>query len=700
MAFTALGGRNQSMAFNRREFMRLTAGVVGVGPALLPAVIRKALAIPAASVTGTIRDVRHVVVFMQENRSFDHYFGTFRGVRGFGDPRPVPLPAEAAGNRIHPVWRQPYQKHPDGYVLPYPIAARPMSPAVCFSGLPHGWKDGHEAWNRGRCDRWAPVKSPQTMAYYQEADIPFHHALADAFTLCDAYHCSHNGPTSPNRLFLMSGTNGQRDPVIGPATDNFDHYTRGWTTYPERLEQAGVTWQVYQQGLVEDEKDPFNDNYGDNALQYFQQYLRRAEASPALLARGNAVRTLADLRDDVRQGTLPQVSWIVAPQGYSEHPQYPPAYGADYTARILEALTANEEVWSGTVLFINFDENDGFFDHMPPPVPPAPDGPRGRSTVAAADELHQGRVPYGLGARVPMTIVSPWTRGGWVSSEVFDHTSVIRFLEERFGVREPNISAWRRAVCGDLTSAFSFTKADATRAPLPATAAYLEGQAHHQAVHSPDPPRQQTMPVQAAGTRPARPVPYELFATGRADAAQGKFWIDLANTGKAGAVFQVYAGDRPDGPWVYTVEAGRALTDGWDAATPGAGSYDLTVYGPNGFLRAFRGALGAAGGPETAVAYDAIRGGLTLALRNDGTAECVLTVTPQAYGGAPRSHRVAPGATVSDPWSLEASGGWYDLVVTADGFLRRLAGHVETGAPGRTDPAMGALIAAAPFDLR
>ena len=178
---------------------------------------------------------------------------------------------------------------------------------------------------------------------------------------------------------------------------------------------------------------------------------RRQEAQSRPLTRasvpaitGETSRDIVSaIEKDVLDGTLPQVSWIVAPEECSEHPSYPPENGADFIARVLDALTADPDVWASTVFLINYDENDGFFDHVPPPVP-APGTP---------DEF-VGNLPIGLGPRVPMFVISPWSRGGHVCSEVFDHTSVIRFLEILTGVVEPNISQWRRALCGDLTSAW------------------------------------------------------------------------------------------------------------------------------------------------------------------------------------------------------------------------------------------------------
>jgi phospholipase C len=689
----------------RRDVLRWATALAATSPWLDEA-IRRAAMIPAATPTGTIKDVEHVVILMQENRSFDHYFGTYQGVRGFGDPRPIPLyPANGPGP-AQTVFRQGHPADPAG-VLPYPLHPQPSPVVACFSGLPHDYKSGYEAVNGGRNDKWAIAKSPQTMAYYQGADIPFHFALAETFTICDAYHCSVNGPTHPNRLFLWSGTNGQGDRVHGPRIDNNDKpYQFGWTTYPERLEKAGISWQLYQNARINNGKDQFGaTNAGLNALQWFKPYDHQADPASALVSRGNAVKTLDDLRSAVQKGTLAQVSWVIPPGGCCEHPQFPPAYGATFIAQLLDSLTANPEVWSRTSLFIMYDENDGFFDHMPPPMPPSPDGAAGLSSVDAADEVHQNSRPFGLGMRVPMLVVSPWSRGGWVCSQVFDHTSVIRFLESRFGVQEPNISAWRRTVCGDLTSAFDFTKAASAPVVLPPATAAAVPHPDTTSVKIPPRPEPQAMPRQLPGTRPARSLPYTLEAHARLDAAQSRLWIDFANRGPAGAVFHAYPRLPEGAPRIYTVAAGATLSDSWLVAKDGAGLYDLAVYGPNGFLRVWRGDLVAASRaqaaqPEVTASADAHGDVLVLSLRNAGTADCALTLVANAYGtAAPNPFTIAAGATTAMRWNVAASAGWYDLTVSGgDGFLRRFAGHLENGTATTTDPAMGALIAAAPFD--
>jgi len=683
---------------NRRAFLKLVAASTGAGAVLsaLPPAIRQALAIPPNHQTGTIHDVQHVVILMQENRSFDHYFGMLRGVRGFSDPRAITLPSGKS------VWHQPAPGAGRRTVAPFRLDTQTTA-AQCLASLDHSWKGSHARWKHH--DAWIATKSAMTMGYFAREDLPFYYALADAFTICDAYYCSIFGPTSPNRMYLFTGTSGLAvgndgiQAIANPADEpnetadqkndakTFAAYT--WTTYAERLQAAGIDWRIYQE----------YDNYGDNELAYFARF-RNLDPASELYARArvrppgsNEVNAkssrgehlIAAFAADVANGKLPQVSWIVAPFIMCEHPDACPAYGESLVSRLLEALATYPDVWAKTVFILNYDENDGFFDHMPPPVPAiSPD--MGQSTVDVAGEVYKGE-PVGLGPRVPMLIVSPWTKGGYVNSQVFDHTSVIRFLETRFGVTEPNITAWRRAVCGDLTSAFDFAAPDAAwNSALPDTAGYV---AAGDAAHFLPPivrPRDNILPTQETGQRPARSLPYALEVTGRV-AADGKtIALQISNHGAAGACLAVYA-DGPDaGPWFYTVEAGKSISDLLPVSD---GGFAFTVHGPNGFLRAFRGTLPASG-VEVVARYDAPSQSLVLTLRNDGTSEQDILVRARDYLDEPaRAHHLAPGEAAEDRWNIASSDHWYDLEVNAGTSVWRFAGHIETGVPSRSDPALG-----------
>jgi phospholipase C len=678
---------------NRRRFLQIAGATAGF--TALSSSIERAAAIPAARRSGTIKDIEHIVVLMQENRSFDHYFGSLRGVRGFGDPRP------AAPSGKQTVWHQS-----DGTkdVLPYRPDAENLGMQF-IAGLNHDWAGGQRAWHDGKYDQWIPAKGTGTMAYLTREDIPFHYALADSFTICDAYHCSMIGATDPNRYYMWTGYTGNDRKGGGPVLGN-EEAGYGWTTYPERLEQAEVSWKIYQDigdGLDEQGswgwiKDAYRGNYGDNSLLWFNSYRNAKPGDPLY----DKARTGTDakkgdgyfdvLKADVQAGRLPQISWIAAPEAFSEHPNFPANYGAWYISQVLDALTSDPEVWSKTALFITYDENDGYFDHLVPPYPPA-SAAQGASTVDTALDYYPGGVsgyspgPYGLGQRVPMLVVSPWSTGGYVCSEVLDHTSILRFMERRFGVEEPNISPWRRAICGDLTSAFDFSLKDTGPASLPDTGAYEPPDKERHDDYVPKPPANPVLPKQEGGSRPTRPLPYAPRVDGTAGPAKGKFTLTFSGGEAAGACFLVTSANRTDGPWTYTAEAGKELSDTWNTAWSD-GVYDLSVHGPNGFLRVFKGP-GGAPGPEVTARHVRASGDVELTMTNHGDADCRLTVT-NAYGGSKETYTVRAGGRTVQTVSLRSSRRWYDLSVSSDtdqSWLRRFAGHVETGTPGVSDPA-------------
>jgi phospholipase C len=423
----------QASGFSRRTLLMSSAtalsgvAVAGALPLSLRRQVARTLDHP---VQGDLSSIEHIVILMQENRSFDHYFGTFPGVRGFADPAAIRLPDGT------PVFRQPDPGHPQGYLAPFRYDTRSTS-AQATPSTDHTWPTQHQAWNGGKMDQWVKAKGPYTMGYFTQADIPFHWALAEAFTLCDNYHCSVFGPTNPNRLYMWTGMIDPGGTAGGPVIDNtpaYDNVILSWTTYPERLQRAGISWQVYQE----------EDNYDDNALAWFK-HLASAPRSSPLWQRAIRKGQAGWFEADARAGNLPQVSWIVAPTAQSEHPDYFPAAGAEYIASKLDAIASNPGLWSKTLFILTYDENDGLFDHVPPPVPPA----------GTAAEFVNGE-PIGLGFRVPAMVISPWSAGGRICSDVMDHTSLIRIIERVFGVTEPNISDWRRRTCGDFTGALRF----------------------------------------------------------------------------------------------------------------------------------------------------------------------------------------------------------------------------------------------------
>ncbi|MEO6959270.1 MAG: phospholipase C, phosphocholine-specific [Burkholderiaceae bacterium] len=697
---------------DRRIFLKKAAASAGslVLFNALPESIRKAMAIPACSKSGTLDDVEHIVVLMQENRSFDHYLGHLGGVRGYNDRFPIRLTSQ------RPVWFQTRNDVSRGAIAPFHLNTQTTS-AQCMGDLDHSWHKTHAAFNNGRYDAWPRHKTDMTMGFYLRADIPFHYALADAFTVCDHYFCSLPGPTHPNRMFLMTGTIDPSGRGGGPLIDNRDAVLKPelpaftWTTYPERLEKAGISWQVYQEGT--NFRDNYSGNFGLNVLASFKNFIDAPEGS-ALRRKAMTARSLTQLADDTRRNELPRVSWLLPPAAFSEHPKWTPAYGANYVARVLDALTANPLVWSKTVLFVLYDENDGFFDHIPPPQPPANSG-QGKSTVAVRDELHTivnplhdpvyeaDGLPYGLGSRVPMTVISPWSKGGFVCSQVFDHTSVIRFIERRFGVVEPNISAWRRAVCGDLSAALDFSRCDQTIPVLPDTGDYRAlADKQCSVLLKPSAPAGEVSAFQAQepGIRPARPLPYDLHVRASLDIRDKRLRVQFENQGKQGAHFWAYADDPRFSPRRYTVEAGKLLSDDFPAAP--LGNYAWTVYGPNGFVRMMKGVISPAGFSDTALLgmeahYDRRKDVLLVEVRNQGVKALSLRLTDAVYDNPEQAIALAPESAHQFIWEVKDCGHWYDatlVVAEYPDYIRRFSGHIETGRASCTDPAAHAPVLA------
>ena len=661
--------------------------------------IQKALAIPAARVHGTIEDVQHVVILMQENRSFDHYFGTMNGVRGFGDRNVIQL---ASGK---PVW---YQSDGEREILPFHLDTANTT-AMRVPGTPHSWPDAQAVWADGRFGYWPQYKYFQSMGYYKAQDIPFQRALADAFTLCDAYHCAVQSGTLANRVVLMTGTNVEPG-FDQPQTDQmhalidngnnrggvYGHYR--WTTYPERLQEGGISWRIYQ--------DPAHNWEGLLApWESFEQYAS-ARLGDALYENAMREWSLTDLQKHVQEESLPQVSWIVPSPVWSEHPaESSPLQGASFVQQVLEILVSNPALWSKTVFLVTFDENDGFFDHVPPPAPPAYDlddqlmGATTLETSLGGDYYTDnvfGRVatrPYGMGPRVPLFAISPWSRGGWICSQVFDHTSAIRFLEARFGVMEPNISAWRRAVAGDLTRCFNFDEPNLALPELPDMSAargetlVLEGPS----ISVPVP---QALPAQDPGLRYSRALPYELHAHLWYEPERTRLHLELDNTGEAGAVLHVYDRVRRERvPSRYTLEGGKQLRDEL-LHSPEQANYDLQLLGPNGFVRQWAGAFDARA-PEVRLHYLPETGSLELRARSRGP-EQQLVISPNAYPTDIELRVRLPdsGDWQSRVWSISENGNWYDFTVRSSllpTLLYRFAGRLENGLDGVTDPALGTI---------
>jgi phospholipase C len=459
----------------RREVLKMSAaaGAAGLTSSLLNSCGgRPAIPTPpgTTSTCAKITDIDHVVIFIQENRSFDHYFGSYKGARGFSD-------ASAAFNQPYP---GNTSSSPNGVLLPFHLDTTQTN-AACTHDITHDWIPQHQSWDNGAMDGFVTSRLPinandavLSMGYYTRADLPYYYAVADAFTLCDNYCCSVIGPTDPNRLYTMAasidpdGKNG--GPLLQTLVSNratmFGKLT--YTTMPEQLQASGISWKIYSTP----DASAFGALETDNVLPYFKNF-----QDPTTVLYQNAFNPVfpTDFAADALSGNLPQVSWIIGSVITSDHPPAPALFGENTLSAIIAALTANPLAWAKTVLFATYDENGGFFDHVPPVT--APPGTAGEYITAPSvpDPTVEGSItgPIGLGFRVPMLIISPFTRGGFISSDLFDHTSVLRFLETRFGTEVPNLSAWRRATVGDMTSAFNFTKPDTSIPSLPSTIAAI-----------------------------------------------------------------------------------------------------------------------------------------------------------------------------------------------------------------------------------
>lgn len=836
----------------RRDFLKkslLLSGAAGVST-IMPASIQRALAIDPTP-GSTWLDAEHIVILMQENRSFDHCFGTLQGVRGFHDPRAIPLPD------LKPVWFQTDEKG-DTYA-PFRLDIKDTK-ITWMGSLPHSRASQVDAYNAGKHDQWLLAKKPGnkqyahmplTMGYFTREDLPFNYAMADAFTICDQHFCSGMTSTTPNRSFFWTGKitseeNGRAK--VNIRNDDFSYGKQTWKTFPELLTENKVNWKFYQNDLscgggFKGEERAWLANFGCNLLEFFEAYhvkfssryiqtlLKQAETLPEEINKlqeaspssddaaqkirteiakkqevlDNATKELAkwnkesfeqlndeqkqlyhnafvinsgdpnfrnvttfrytddgqdrqvtvpagdilhQFRQDVRDGKLPTVSWLSGPQNFSDHPSAP-WYGAWYVSEIMDILTGNPEVWKKTIFIVTYDENDGYYDHVPPFSIPDENKPGTGKVSGGIDtevehvrlenELAQGihkkqarEAPIGLGFRVPLLIASPWSRGGKVCSQVFDHTSTLQFLEKfvhgKYGkqIHLDNISQWRRAICGDLTAAFSTFVPNKDRLPflqkekfvqeiynaqfkgIPGGFKKLAPEVLTQVTGKATPA--QLLAPQEKGVRPSPSLPYELYA----DIAPGR--QQLTATFRAGN--QVFGASAAGSPftviapvkfkdekgntdqcrnWSFAVKAGDQLQYEWPLEAFENNRYHLQVNGPNGFFREATGntedpAITAMCTYERNKSSQKLTGNVLLSLSNGGNQSLTITIRDNAYGNKSITRTVTKDQPAVITLPLQSSKGWYDFTVQAEGhtsFARRYAGRVETGQESVTDPYMG-----------
>ncbi|MGW4048934.1 alkaline phosphatase family protein [Streptomyces sp. NPDC004721] len=622
---------------------------------------------------GDMSDLKHVVILMQENRSFDHYFGQFPGVRGFGDKQAL---AFQDGTNVF------QQKDGTGKIVTPKVDDGPW-------GNDHGpWGDvNHRKW-----DLWVQHNGASCMNYHSGGHMSFYHSMAAQYTICDQNFCSEFGPTDPNRKYLWSGT-------ANTETGNTDesNYSRPWITVPEQLQEVGIDWRLYsdnsgngRQGYI----SSWVGDYGDNELKYFKGFDPKGlspddpklQPGTGLIWRGNCTYysgmsspnndseqnldvVLKDFHDACQPGAefpLPAVSWIVAPYGWSEHPSADTLHGERYVKRVIDILQGNPEIWNHTLFILNYDENDGKFDHVLPPWPEA----------GTAGE-YAGSYPLGFGPRVPMLLVSPWTRGGYVASEVFDHVSPIKFLEKWAAYLGkpftcPNITEWRRSIAGDLSSALDF--------------------AHPQVdpVTFPNPVDEQPVSVPADHMKP-RPLSFHPHATLSEDRVTGKVTatMTLAGGPDGKAVsFQAFPDKyRAFSSTPFTVSASAPREYTWDSSTTD-GKYAFSIYCNDGFVRSFAGQLVPAGQRDLGIprvdvdlkmAENGEEGKVKVTLYNDGTEPVRYELSAHDYLGGTQVVHLNGGKSKVVPWPTK--DGYYDLVITADtgtGWTQRYAGRVAT----------------------
>jgi len=474
---------------SRRGFLKGGVGAAVGWRAVLDQAMAAMAAVPSCA---GLSDIEHVVFVIQENRSFDHYFGRYPGVLGFDD-RSVRLSASDDGTAV---FRQANPGHAPNPLLPFHINTDPSAGASgeCVHDIGHQWVEQHNCWANGRLDSYVKTHAadegatfgPLTMGYYDRRDLAFYYALADAFTVCDHYFTSVISGTIANRIMGFSGTidpdGAGGGPIVNtPEGGNQQDYLKlygslTWRTMPEVLQDAGISWKFYN---PPDTSVPtLNDNY----LYLFKQFLTNpALAGPAFSSQASP----NDFATDCAAGRLPAVSWLNVQFLWTEHPPTPVLWGQYAVNQVLDAITSHPDLWAKTVVFLTWDDSGGFFDHVPPPV--APPGTAGEYLTKTPPVGGDGGIkgPVGLGFRVPMLVISPWSRNagarndpGWrpqVCTDVLDHTSQLRFLERLFaakgtpGVALPHDTAWRKETVGDLTGAFTFATKDTSLPALPAT---------------------------------------------------------------------------------------------------------------------------------------------------------------------------------------------------------------------------------------
>eukprot|EP00918_Siedleckia_nematoides_P064146 GHVU01139496.1.p1 GENE.GHVU01139496.1~~GHVU01139496.1.p1 ORF type:complete len:622 (-),score=41.72 GHVU01139496.1:28-1893(-) len=422
---------------------------------------------------GSLADIEHVILFMQENRAFDHYFGSMAGVRGFSDPNVQVNPHSQPSVFFQDV--NSTLTNSSNYLLPWYLnylGGDFLNATQCMIAGDNGWQSNHASLNGGLNDKWALNNTPWSWGHFRRSDLPIHFAIADAFTVGDMYQESVIASTSPNRVVWASGSiNAPGSPqnasqggnpyidnneIPGCDFENINCFPLSWKTVPEFYQASNVSWQVFQDV----------DNFDDNPLAWFSQYMQAANGS-ALSDRGMAFLGLEDFYARAANGTLPAVSYIIGPAELSEHQPYLPRDGAWLQKQVYDAVTTGKN-WNTSALIISYDETGGYGDHVTPYH-----SPNGTAGEWIQDPYGNAGFTFtGPGFRLPFYIISPWTNGGKVFTEHADHNSQILFVEnwlaaKGFNVMTDQMVPWRRQHMSNLTNAFDFDNPNYTVSALP-----------------------------------------------------------------------------------------------------------------------------------------------------------------------------------------------------------------------------------------
>ncbi len=352
---------------SRRTFLK---GSVVAGGAILGGGLWSTAVRPSTARADT--PINLIVVSMQENRSFDHYFGYAPLVqaKGFGPPAGYTQP-DGAGGTIAP-YRFTDLQTPD---------------------IPHYWSAVHDQWDLGLMDGFYTHSGIWALGYYTASELPFYYSLFENSTLCGNFFCSLLGPTWPNRFYLAAGTSG------GITTNGLWGY--GIFDYPiilDLLDAAEISWKIYNLGW---DSVPYGNT--DNVFVFWKRYAHDQRT------RGSMGSYLNDLRRD----RLPQVSFLIPSyaRGWDEHPPADVSVGMGIQEQTITALRESS-AWESSAYIITYDEHGGYFDHVAPPQVDA----------------------FGLGVRIPTWIVSPWAKAGVIEPTTYDFGSILKFIEGVYGL--------------------------------------------------------------------------------------------------------------------------------------------------------------------------------------------------------------------------------------------------------------------------